>query len=279
MDQLFSLNDVEPQFQRREAPPPGSSPPQKEIDDYFKYHYGFALDKFFETTWYSSRGLTYLQQDPSLLDFTAQCMERMTSQSDDLASVNACKSLEARLVWKFATMPRSASHANGMNGVASDPVTSDLLPRIDTLECLLTGQFLAESSIPPQQSYHNEGLTPNQPTFWHNLGYFASVHDDTSNLENHRNINHTLSILRGLLAAMENRDVIYSIAIARYIGGRLLEFSPPQRVSPQTDDPNDEVKKLQVAHDFVAAEDLKGTNQVIQRFCGMAIRSWMLQRQ
>jgi hypothetical protein len=78
---------------------------------------------------------------------------------------------------------------------------------------------------------------------------------------------------------MENRDVLYSMAIARYIGGRLIEYNPPHRVQAQTDDPNDDVKKLQVAHDFVSAEDKNGTTQVIQRVCGMAIRSWILQKQ
>ena len=78
---------------------------------------------------------------------------------------------------------------------------------------------------------------------------------------------------------MENRDVLYSIAIARHVGGRLLEFHPPNRVQAATDDPNDEVKKLQVACDFVAAEDQRGTTQVIQRVCGMAMRGWMLQKQ
>jgi hypothetical protein len=254
-------------------------PPQREIDEYYKYHYGPGLDRIFETTWYTSRGLNRLQQDPSLLDFTAQCMERMTSQAEDPASVDACRSLEARLVWKLATMPRPPPHSHNLNGVPSDLLTTELLPRIDTLEALLTGHFLPPSQIPippsPQSPADRE--THSRQTFWHHLGRFASIRDDTPGP--HHDIADTLATLRGILGGMENRDVFYSIAIARHIGGRLLEFHPPNRVQASTDDPNDEVKKLQVACDFVAAEDQRGTTQVIQRVCGMAIRGWMLQRQ
>lgn len=277
-EQLFALNDVAPQYQQREAPPPGSLPPEKEIEAYYKFHYAVGLDRLFETSWYSTRGFSCLQRDQSLLDFTAQCMHRMMSTADDPASVNACKSLEARLVWKLATMPRSESSSNGMNGATTDQLTSEVLRRVDTLEYLLTGQFLPESSIPPQ-GFKNDSAPHSAHTFWHNLGSFTSIHDDVSNSDNHRDINHALAILRGILGGHETRDVLYSIAIARYIGGRLPEYNPPNRITSQTDDPNDEVKKLQIAHDFVATEDVKGSSQVIQRVCGMALRSWMLQKQ
>ena len=78
---------------------------------------------------------------------------------------------------------------------------------------------------------------------------------------------------------LENRDVLYSLAVARHIGGRLVEFHPPRPVISQTDDPNDDVKKLAVAQLFISQEDQKGTTQVIQRVCSMAMRSWILQRQ
>ena len=252
-------------------------PPQKEVDDYYRYHYAPGLDKLFETSWYSTRGLQHLQQDPSLLDYTAQCMERMSSQSDDTASINACKSLEARLVWHLASMPRLPP--NGLNGVSPDQPTADLLPRLDTLEALLTGQFLPASHLPPPPSPHNtDEATLDRQTFWHELAHFTSLRDDTAATQ--RDINASLALLRGMLRGLENRDVLYSIALARHVGGRMVEFDPLLRVvlAPASEDPHDEVKKLQVACDFVAAEERGGTTQVVQRVCGMAVRGWVLGR-
>ena len=251
-------------------------PSQKEVDDFYRYHYAPGLDKIFETSWYSTRGLNHLQQDPSLLDYAAQCMERMASQSDDLTSIDACKSLEARLVWKLAEMPRSTPHPNNTNGLSTDPLTTDLLPRISTLETLLTGQFLPPSRTPPPPDYRSDEAAQDRQTFWHHLGHFTSLRDDTPDADTHREIADVLALLRGILRGLENRDVLYSIAIARSVGGRLAEYHPPLRVQALSEDPNDEVKKLQVAVDFVAAEERGGTTQVVQRVCGMAVRGWGL---
>lgn len=263
MEQLFSLNDIPPRYERREAPLPHAMPSQRDIDDFYRLHYAPGLDKLFETTWYLTRGLSHLQKDPLLLDFVAQCMDHMRSRNDDAASTHALQSLEARLVWQLATMPRSANPANG-------PIGVDLLPRIDTVEHLLTGQFLPQARIPRPQADHQD--------FWSQLGRFTSTRDDMSDPGSQREINDALGVMRGVLAMAENRDVLYSIAIARHIGGKTPEFHPPRPVVPQTDDPNDDVKKLQVAHQFVEIEDQKGTTQVIQRVCGMAIRGWILQK-
>ena len=279
MEQLFSLNDVPPRYEKREVPLPNSMPPQKDIDDFYRFHYAPGLDKLLETSWYGTRGLAQLQHNPSLLDFVAHCMDQMRSRTDDVSSTQACQSLEARLVWQLAIMPRSASFAHGANGMMNDQLTLDLLPRIDTLEHLLTGQFLPQARIPPPSGdYQTDRTRYQQQNFWYQLGRFTAIRDDTSDPASLREINDALGIMRGVLGMVENRDVLYSIAIARHIGGRLPEFHPPRPVLPQTDDPNDDMKKLQVAHHFVETEDQRGTTQVIQRICGMAIRSWILQK-
>ena len=283
MEQLFSLNDVPPQFEAREAPPPNSMPSQKEIDDFYRLHYAPGLDKVFETTWYKSRGMAVLKQDSSLMDFVWQCMERMRARTDDVASIQACQSLEARLVWQLASMPRFAHPPSSANGASNDQLTMDLLLRIDIVEHLLTGQYLPRARVPsppgPEPHYADQPGKHAHLNFWHQLGRFTSTLDEGSDPNGVREINDALGILRGLLGMLENRDVLYSLAIARHIGGRLLEFNPPQHVVPQTGDPDDEVKKLQIAQQFVELEDQKGTTQVIQRICGMAIRSWILQKQ
>ncbi|CAK3888843.1 White-opaque regulator 1 [Lecanosticta acicola] len=282
IEDLFSLNDVPPQYRLREAPPPVSPERQHEIGSFFKYHYAAGLDRLFETTWYQHRGLDHLQREPMLQDFVAQCTEQMKAKSGD--DTGARMSLEARLVWLLAAMPRSA--ASTANGTGNDPLTQELLPRIDTVEHLLTGQSLDPSRVPPPPQQpppgepHQDSSTANQKyneqSFWHHLGRFTSLRDDNPAVL--KDINDALQNVRVILSMLENRDVLYSIAIARHIGGRTLDFHPQRHLVASSNDPNDDVNKLKVAHQFVEGEDQRGTTQVIQRICSMALRSWVLQK-
>ena len=282
MEHLFSLNDVPPRYQLREAPPPNSTYNQKEIDDFYRLHYAHGLDKLFETQWYSSRGLSHIQHDPTLLDFVTQCVEQFKDRAEDMAAAQAIQSLEARLVWQFALMPRNASLSNGATGVHTDQLTTDVLPRIDTVEHLITGQFLPQNRAPPpppaaeHQSQHTKY---NEQSFWAQLGCFTSIRDDGTDPSSLGYIDQTLMSMRGLLGMMENRDVLYSLAVARHIGGRMPEFNPHRQVTSTSNDSNDEMNKLAIAQKFVTEEDQRGLTQPIQRICGMAIRSWILQKQ
>lgn len=277
IDQLFALNEVPPRFQMRDQPPPNSIPSMRDVEDFYRLHYAQGLDRLFETPWYSQRGWHHLQQDPPLLDFVSQCAEQMKGRSDDAASVHALQSLEARLVWQLALMPRFAYRA----GKFSDQITLDALPRIETVERLLTGQYVSQTQVPPPPAaeHQNDHAKYNERNFWHSLGKLASIRDDNSDPNSTHQINDCLSVMRGILGMMENRDVLYSLAVARHIGGRMPDFHPQRPIVAVTNDANDDVNKFKVAHQFVESEDQRGTTQVIQRVCGMAMRGWVLQKQ
>lgn len=270
MDQLFSLNDIPPRFLLREVPPPNMSVPQQDVENLYRLHYAAGLDKFFETTWYSSRGPAHLRQDTLLLDFVAQCEEQF--RNPDADQMQGLPSLEARLVWQLAIMPRSTSNY--------DPLAVDLLPRIDIIENLLTGHHLPYDRVPPAPTHAQQAdaVKYNEVYFWHQLGSLTSYRDDGEEPLTIQAINDALDTMRSILGVMENRDVLYSIAILRYIGGRMDGFDPRQQL-PASDDSNDNMTKLEVARRHVEFEDQKGTTQVIQRICGMAMRSSILQKQ
>ncbi|KAK5120986.1 hypothetical protein LTR85_005770 [Meristemomyces frigidus] len=267
MDDLFALNDVPPQYHKREAPPPISSATQQEIADFYMFHFAPGLDRVLETNFYTTHGLDYLQANPSLQDFVSQCVEQFKGRTDDANSTNRIRSLEARLVWQLAIMPRATT---------SFP---DLTARIDTLENLLTGQFLDPSRIPSSPPPGTEQPKYNEQTFWHHLGRFVSIRDDHPDPSATRQINDALGAMRGILSMLENRDVLYSMAVARHVGGRMPDFHPQRHLVASTNDANDDVNKLKVAHQFVESEDQRGTSQPIQRVCGMSLRSWALQKQ
>ncbi|KAB8339148.1 hypothetical protein FH972_022084 [Carpinus fangiana] len=72
----------------------------------------------------------------------------------------------------------------------------------------------------------------------------------------------------------ENRDILYSIAVARHLGGKAADFPHVQPDTPifglNTTDKN----RLLVAKKFLEDEAAtEGTDQVVQRICGMAVRN------
>ena len=273
IDDLFALHDIQPEYQKHENPSPPSAAVQSEIVNFIRFHYAPGLDAVFETNWYSTQALAHLHQDPQLQDFVGQCVELFKVRSDDGNATRALPSLEARLVWNLARLPRSAAERG-----THDAQIQELMPRLATLENLLTGQFIDMQSVPPPPQ---QGLPPaiyETQMFWHQLGRFVQARDDRPDPQN--DVNSALVPLRQMLGKVETRDVLYSIAVARHIGGRMPSFHPsrPLGHSPNNG-PEDPVNQLKVAHKFVLSEDQQGTTQVIQRICGMALRSWALAKQ
>ena len=276
-DQLYALDNVEPRWQVREAPAPPSPVFLDEISDFYRLHYATGLDKLFETSWYSTYGFARLQQDHMLLDFVGQCSEQMKLAADSTFSVQATQSLEARLVWQLSILPRAAASQDTR---LNDAQLSGLLPRIDTVETLLTGQFLPMVQVPspPGPDHAADHRKHNEMHFWHQLGRFAAVHDDDSASDSaSREVTESISAMRSVLGMMENRDVLYSLALMRYFGGRLPGFDPS---TPLEKSGHSEmaIDKLETARSFVAFEAERGTTQVVQRICGMAMRGAVLQR-
>jgi hypothetical protein len=87
-------------------------------------------------------------------------------------------------------------------------------------------------------------LTQRQLDFWSAIGYFLTLHDNEASAA--KEIDDTLGRCRSLLDTYENRDVIYSIAIARHLGQRWADF-PHSFPQPITTNEKDAGAKLYVA--------------------------------
>ena len=242
--------------------------------------YAPGLDKFLETSWYSTYGLILLLRSTETCGmFTNLIKQFRTISSNDYNGMRRIASMEARLVWNLAGLPRlSAIPATAAtDGSTASETTNDQLStvkrRLKTLEALLTNNVLdldhvpelaENTSVPPSNFYEIE--------FWRNLGLFAatseSISGSTEKTEN------ALNSMRNVLGQLENRDVLYSIAVARYYGLRVAEFPNGLQQAFSADD-SDRYTKLYIAKHFIEQEAIgKGTTQVIQRFCGLAVRSW-----
>ena len=146
--------------------------------------------------------------------------------------------------------------------------------RFEIFETLILGQHLDAKPEPEPKTERNGNAVPDQlkfreKDFWRHVHTFLALHDDE--------VDDTLASCRSLLDSRENRDVIYSIIIARHIGQRLAEF-PNNLQQPSTNDEADNKNKLHVAKSFLETQQTRGTNQVVQRMCNMVVRSWGLPR-
>lgn len=257
----------------------------KELEDFYNFKYAHALDKLFETSWYTTQGFATLTADHQLHEFAVQCMEEMRPKPGSYgqtAPSPALASLEARLVWSLAALPR-VHNLHNTNSASPSSLTLELLQRLDTVEHLLTGRYLDVARVPPppasvvEMSGEQDSKSVQQ-AFWYHLGRFTSLRDDQGDAQTLDDVSRELGNMRVILEVLENRDVLYSIAVARHIGGRIPDWSPQTPHLPLSNDPTDDVNKLHVAYSFVQTEDQRGTSQVIQRICSMSLRSWSLQQ-
>lgn len=259
--------------------------PEVDIDlqAFFDIQYAHALDNLFETNWYITRGFSALNEDPKLREFVVQCMEEMRSHAHKKASPPALASLEARMIWSLAMMPRT-QHMYGAHDASSNSLVLELLPRLETVEHLLTGRYMDPSRLPspPATVLDNtiEASTKSsQQAFWYHLGRFTTLRDDQGDAQTLEQVASELSNIRLVLNVIEHRDVLYSIAVARHLGGRIIDWNPqnPQQLPMTNYSDDDDVSKLNVAHGFLQTEEQRGADKVVRRMCSMSLRAWSLQ--
>ena len=210
-----------------------------------------------------------------------------TSHPAYFAATAATHSLEATCIWGMMSLARrvaeSPNPANGqVNYLETNDGVQDAAKRFKIFENLVLGQYLdTKPELDPETFRANgtvfeEQQKSRERDFWRHLHTFLTLHDDEASSANE--IDDTLAKCRVLLDSRENRDVLYSIVIARHLGGRVAEF-PNNLQQPTSNEEDGEKNKLYVAKQFIESEaGGKGTNQVIQRVCGMVVRSWTMPR-
>lgn len=287
MDDLLALGGIP-------APPPAPTfaiPPATldEIKKVYSAIYAPAIDKFLETRWFQVRGLSHLLHDGRLLAQYATLVARlgiMPTVPHYLQIMAATNSLEASVIWATMCLCRPVANAsnlpNGqMNSLDATDGVHDACKRLEMFEHLVSGQYLTSEPASNPETARNgtvfdEQLKFREREFWRLMNKFLTIRDDEACSA--KDIDDTLAGCRNLLDSRENRDVIYSVAIARHLGQRMAEF-PDNLQQPTSNDEHDARARLYVAKKFIEDEATgKGTNQVIQRLCGMAMRSWTLRR-
>lgn len=286
IEELLALHGV--------SPPPITNVPKPippasldELKEIYLRVYAPALDKFFETRWFQLRGLNHLLNDSKLCEQMWTLIQRYavdTRHPAYFAATAATHSLEATVIWGMMSLARRIANApnptNGqVNYLEANDGVQDAAKRFEIFENLVLGQYLEVKPEPVPETSRNGTVFEEQQKgreldFWRYIHTFLTLRDDEASAAGE--IDATLANCRVVLDSRENRDVIYSIVIARHLGQRIAEF-PQNLPKPASNEENSELNKLFVAKEFIEAEAQgKGTNQVIQRVCGMAVRSWSM---
>lgn len=249
--------------------------------------YASGMDKFLETRWFSERGLQNLLANSVLCDQFAMLIHRFAMNQQDPAyavQLQVTQSLEAMVVWSMLGMCRKvALTKNESGGIDPQDVAAGVLEaskRLQEFEALITGDHVSlgsaqqESEVKANGSALEGQLKSREIEFWSLVHTFLTVREDSPTAM--KDINANLTSCRNLLENRENRDVLYSIMVARFFGPKLPGF-PNQMKQPETNDESDISAKLTVAKRFLEDEaGGRGTNQVVQRLSGVAVRSWAL---
>lgn len=271
----------------------------EEIHILYAKDYAPGIDKFLECSWYTTEGWGQLTKDTRLLEMFAYLIERFKSvPSDDYNGMQATRSLEAKLLWNTFCLCRTSPKANGAESKTGVKTEAELKAetetkaetgagvgeqdlkeaqaRLDIVESILTAQ-IREGNVALQVSY-SEHLPPPkhyEVEFWRNAGQFVAGRPDEP--ASAKEMDAALVACRHTLGMLENRDVLYSMMVARHIGVRFSDWPDGVTQAYNNDDADDRTK-LVVAKRFIEDEAGHGMTQVCQRLCDMAIASWKLLR-
>ncbi|OQD72440.1 hypothetical protein PENDEC_c021G03727 [Penicillium decumbens] len=282
VNDLISLRGIDP-------PPPhpvGNLPPGRleEIQAVFLATYAPAIDKLLEVRWYSEKALPILMADSQLMaDYSALINAFNEWNLGDGNTLARLESFEASIIWRSMTLCRQVPSAeNGQYGQDWNLLVTSA--RLNAIEALLSWNHLEQNAL--SRPLGMDAATPPNPPdqflqrqldFWSELGDFLTLHDDEASSA--KQIDDTLSRCRSLLDTYENRDIIYSIAIARHLGQRWADF-PNSLPKVGYSNEKEAGTKLFVAQKFIEEEaEGKGTTQIYKRICCMAVRSWWVARE
>jgi white-opaque regulator 2 len=236
------------------------------------YHevYAPGLAAFFETKWYhfQAEGANTFPNNPLLKKQFAIFLKILeTTQPNDVSRMSLSGILETRIVWHLACLAeQTPGQMNaGLSKLPPDGDAIEAQNRLYVIRTLLEGRFLSTNPLAAPVSDLNEHRV-REFEFWFHLAEFARSKDYARRKD-------VLSKIRNLLDGRENRDLLYSIAVARQLAPQFREGSQP--ALPAHLNEEDPKHALAVASGFIRREaDVSGgTTNVVRRFSEIAIRA------
>jgi hypothetical protein len=262
-------------------------PPVTLTDDLFKeivrvYHevYVQGLNNFFETDWFQHKdpsGIFTFPNEQNVVNVFAAFLHMIQrAQPTNHAAMVSSGVLEARLIWALATLPYTLCPpaSNASSTVMPHPADGvEARNRVLVIQTLLNGDSLMDNPL-ARPTNDPQNLRSREFHFWYTLAEYLRCGEDRSPAMVAKREEH-LGQLRRLLDGRENRDLLYSIAIARDVSP-LVEPGYEQTV-PQHHDESNPKNKLFVASNFIRqeAQVAGGTTNVVRRLSEIAIQAFI----
>ena len=249
--------------------------------------YATSMDRFLEVRWYSDKAMPHvLANGPLLAQYAALLDGFGDPQIHDPTFLARLESRETRIIWETLAICRQvhaeaqSSSTDGNAASSTDEELSTAVKRLTILEALITGATLSENPVEhdtpgPAKPHvmHSElgvQIQEREMQFWNTIGRFVAVSNDQPDADKTRDA--LLLFARTDLDTLENRDIIYSMAIIRNIAKY-----QPRKLKPLvgSTDEKDASAKLYVAIKYLEDESTgKATNQTVKRLTSMVQQHW-----
>ncbi|KAK2732488.1 hypothetical protein FQN57_002621 [Myotisia sp. PD_48] len=247
--------------------------------------YAKGMDSLLECSWYEAHGITHLIANTNLLSLYSCLLDGFADPGIHEPSMTArMEALETKVVWDSLSLCRIARSQDctgeGNSATANlNPQLTYAVKRLSLLEILLTGTTLEHNPV-ARHNYPEDDpslsvtglvnqIKSRQLQFWESIGNYLSTSDNDPDANGKRD--RALYAARTFLDSLENRDVIYSIAIVRHVS----KFQPKKFQLAAASDEKDPAAKLYVGCRFLEDEVRgKATSQVVKRICGMIVKYW-----
>lgn len=271
VDELVALGGIAP-------PVPTAAPAREAIEEVTKIYYEVyvpGLCQFFESQWYNfksqgSNSIAIFLNNKTVISLFADFLNALNNVSKgDPGQIAYSSNLETRIVWALTTLAYSISP--GINTPRDDPLPNDdateLRGRLVVFDTLLSGNSLSFNPLMPTPK-NADAHQRKEYDFWFCLAEFLGQQDP-------RERDRYLTKIRTLLDGRENRDLLYSIAIARELAPR---FGPGyENKVPDHLDEREPRNKFHVATQFIKSEltATGGTTNIVRRFALIAAKAFI----
>lgn len=245
------------------------------------YHemYASSLASFFETTWYyfAENGQMSFPRDGRLVEYMASFLKTLEAvKANDHTQMAYSGVLETRLVWELARSvyqtPEKALGAMRLS-LPAEGDTAEARGRVRVVEALLSGEYLTNNPLSPPVA-DSDNQRARQFDFWYSLADFVRQRENPDSPQAVKAREEVINRMRLVLDGRENRDLLYSIAVARELAP---SFGPTYGTTPQHIDEADPKSRLAVASKFILDESHSpgGTTNVVRRFSDIASRAFV----
>ena len=262
LDDLQSINGHPPPL--KPSPSPDlSAQDHDRMGSHLTQNYAPSIDQLFEAQFWSSEGSAHLRSNASTATLYKQYLDHM-AENDDLRHPSIL-SEESLLLWELFRLCDVAEQPGPLEAPLG-LVSHQPKDRLKVIEALLTGGTLPMNTLSPQSLAGTDELRIREHEFWFCLGQVASIEEKDG--ASAKQIDGMLERCRAVLDNLEQRDVLYSVAMVRHLGrrwGGIVQTGPAA---------SEARRNFEIARNFIETETSRGTTPVIQRVCAMARRAW-----